>query len=107
MGVNVRNKCGPFFADSSYATSFEVDAFAEAVNESPGPHVRYVDAWHPLPVNQTGTLFRPYTSLQTAASKAPDGTMLFFREGTYATRPVLFDRAVMFEAPDGPALLGG
>lgn len=95
----------------NHGTSFEVDALESALQNFRGANVMYVDSLHPRPVFESGTIYRPFSSVQEALYDVVSGGIISIVAGTYAGPGNVFiagadGTSVIFEAPVGAAVIG-
>lgn len=106
LAIGIHTNGGCFGGGSNAGTSFEVDALETAIRNITGTSARFVDAGHPLPVVEDGTVFRPYNTLVEGTDNVPVGGIVSVVTGTY---PVgagrLFNKLMMIEAPTGAVLI--
>ncbi len=111
IGIHTNAGCGnPGGANSG--TSFEHTALETALETFPGFGAVYVDRGHPLPVDDNGTIFRPYNTIPEAIADVPNGGIISIVEGTYSASEgntfLVGDdgRAMWISAPVGSVLIG-
>lgn len=107
---NVTNTyCGPFVQDSATGTSFEVDSLGDALMQFSGPSVRFVDAGHPLPTTQDGTVFRPFKTVPQAIAAIPAGGIVSIVAGSYTSasgNTFTTSKPMTLTAPCGTVTIG-
>lgn len=86
-------------------TSFEaLDTEAGIVNSTPSTF-KYVDENHPSGFIATGTVFRPYKTVNAAITAVAAGTTLGIAEGSY-TETVITSKKLTLTAPVGLVIIG-
>jgi hypothetical protein len=111
IGIHTNAGCTSSGGSNS-GTSFEHTALETALEGFPGFGAVYVDRGHALPVDDNGTIFRPYNTIPEAIADVPNGGIISIVEGIYpASEGNTFligddGRAMWLRAPVGSVLIG-
>ena len=90
---------------SNSGTSFEADDTETAIVNSTPSTFKYVDENHPSAFIATGTVFRPYKTVNAAITAVAAGTTLGIAEGSY-TETVITSKNLILTAPVGLVIIG-
>ena len=108
IGVHTNGGCTSVGGSNS-GTSFEHNPLDGAMQTFPGPVVRYADVGHPLPVVESGSVFRPFDTVVEAVHDVPNGGIVSVVAGTYtaaAGNVFTVDRPMTLQAPCGTVTIG-
>ena len=82
VGVHANGGCTAIGGANS-GTALSVSAFYNALDNFPGANVRYVDAGHPFPLSEDGTIGHPYDTVLEGLNAASSGSQVSIVAGTY------------------------
>ncbi len=83
IGVHTNGGCTTS-GGGNVATSFEVDALENAINSFPGAGSTHVDAGHPFPVVENGSLMRPWNTFMEGVGAVVTGATVSVFTGNYS-----------------------
>jgi len=111
VGIHTNAGCGT--TSGNHGTSFEVNALENALeNWVDGTDTRFVDVNHPLRVSNSGTPFRPYSTVTLGVTNVLNNGTVSIVSGTYTeaagnTFTAGADgKAFLMVAPVGSAVIG-
>lgn len=90
---------------SNSGTSFEADDTETSIVNSTPSTFKYVDENHPTAFAATGTVFRPYKTVNAAITAVAAGTTLGIAEGSY-TETIITSKNLTITAPVGLVIIG-
>lgn len=82
IGVHTNGGCTTS-GGNNYGTSLEVDALENAINGFPGAGSTHVDAAHPFPVVESGSLMRPWNTFMEGVGAVVTGATVSVFAGNY------------------------
>lgn len=95
---------GTCITQSNGGTAFTNAALAAAINNFPGPNVRYVDAALPT-LSEDGTVFRPFDLLSEGIDTVPLGGIVSIVKGNYSGS-IIINKNLTLKAPVGTVVIG-
>lgn len=104
MGIHTNGGCTSTGGSNS-GTSFEHDPLETALDNFPGTNVVYVDRYMPALATESGTIFRPYNTVNEGIAAAPVSGVVSVVEGTYPEN-IEITKAVTITAPVGIVTIG-
>jgi hypothetical protein len=114
IGIHTNAGCdNPVQSDGNHGTSFEVDALEEALKDwVDTTDTKFVDVGHPLRVAESGTIYRPYSTVTLGVTNVLDNGTVSIVTGSYtAAAGNVFtagtgNKAMMLVAPVGVVTIG-
>ena len=113
IGIHTNAGCdNPLTADGNSGTSFEHDPLENDLSDYVSTLARFVDANHPLRVAESGTVFRPNSTVSLGVTGIASGGILSIVPGSYNTaadRALVAgtgNKAMTMVAPVGSVVIG-
>ncbi len=106
IGIHTNGGCNTSGTPGNNSgTSFEADDTENAIVNSTAAINKYVDENHPTTSAATGTVFRPYKTVNAGITAIAAGDVLNIAEGSYA-ETVVTSKTQVWRAPVGLAIIG-
>ncbi len=106
LGIHTHGGCNSPEISGNKGTSFKQSDLQNAIIESSGANVKYVDKDHRgLSLIKDGTIFRPLKSIENATESALAGSTLSIVKGSY-DEFLTINKALTLEAPVGTVTIG-
>ncbi len=83
LAIGIHTNAGCSATNGNSGTSFENDALENALRNFIHTNARFVDVGHPLRVSESGTAYRPYSTVALGVSNVPSGGVVSIVTGTY------------------------
>lgn len=110
IGIHTTSGClNPFSNFGNAGTSFEVDILQSAIESRWGAPARFVDRGHTLPVNDDGSIYRPFDTLTEGAAACPDNGVVVIVGGSYSAasgNTFTINRPMRLVAVSGSVVIG-
>lgn len=105
IGIHTTGGCTANGGQNS-GTGFRLDGLEQALQIfPPGSNETYVDNGYPVVVNEDGTIFRPWSTLNEGLDNVASGGTLLVVEGSYSTTPTITKKMTV-RAPVGTVTIG-
>lgn len=109
IGVHTNGGCGVLIGTNNTGTSMEKNALEAALNLWLDTAVEFVDDGHPLPVSESGQIYRPWDTVPEGVSAIPAGGTVAIVAGTYSEAEgnvFTTTKAMTLVAPCGTVTIG-
>lgn len=83
-----------------------IDVVVNGAQDYESSGTLHVDHSALFPAQQSGSLFRPFSTLGIAHAAASEGQKISLMAGSYGSESVVLDKRVLIVAPVGPATIG-
>ncbi|MDP6839803.1 MAG: trypsin-like serine protease, partial [Planctomycetota bacterium] len=105
LAIGIHTNAGCSSTNGNTGTSFEVNALESAINAFPGWGTEHVDVGHPLPVSESGSVYRPWDTVAEGVSAASAGGVISLVTGTYTEGAQVISKQLDLAAPIGTVVI--
>jgi V8-like Glu-specific endopeptidase len=106
LGIHTNAGCNTSVTPGyNQGTGFEADDTETGIVNSTASNNKYVDENHPSPATPSGTVFRPYKTVNAGITSAATNDILNIAEGSY-TETVVITKQMVLKAPVGLVIIG-